>query len=221
MHRKAADCRVLVFAKAPIEGRVKTRLIPAIGAAQAAALQALLTHRALATAYAAAVGPVELYCAPSSRYRFFRECATEFGAALKDQGRGNLGSRMARAFQTALDRSRSAIAIGSDCPALRPSDIARSADLLAEGFDAVIVPAEDGGYVLLGLARFSPRLFARIAWGQASVLAETRDRLRSLQWRWHELPVSWDVDRPEDYERLRRENWPGEYVIESRFFSPR
>lgn len=203
-HRKAADCRVLVFAKAPIAGRVKTRLIPAIGAAQAAALQAFLVRRALATASAAAVGPTELCCAPSSRYRFFRDCAADFGTALADQGRGNLGSRMARAFQAALDRSRAAIAIGSDCPALRPSEIARSADLLAKGFDAVIVPAEDGGYVLLGLARFSPRLFTRIAWGQASVLAETRGRLRSLQWRWHELPESWDVDRPEDYERLRR-----------------
>lgn len=207
--RKAADCRVLVLAKAPIEGRVKTRLIPAIGAAQAAALQASLTRRALATANAAAVGPVELHCAPSSRYRFFRESASEFGAVLEDQGRGNLGSRMARAFQAALDRSRAAVAIGSDCPALGPSDITRCADLLAGGFDAVIVPAEDGGYVLLGLARFSPRLFARIAWGEASVLAATRDRLRSLQWRWHELPGSWDVDRPEDYERLRRSDWLG------------
>jgi glycosyltransferase A (GT-A) superfamily protein (DUF2064 family) len=72
---------------------------------------------------------------------------------------------------------------------------------LAGGNDAVVVPAEDGGYALLGLARCDDRLFADITWGGDTVLAATRERLRALHWRWHELETLWDIDRPADYRR--------------------
>lgn len=74
-----------------------------------------------------------------------------------------------------------------------------------QGYQAVLSPAEDGGYVLIGLTQFHPMLFEGISWGTASVLPETRDRLRKLKWRWKELPERWDIDRPEDVERLKRE----------------
>ena len=72
---------------------------------------------------------------------------------------------------------------------------------------AVITPAEDGGYVLIGLCQYESTLFEEISWGTESVLKETRGRLRQLGWNWHELPQRWDVDRPEDVERLKREGF--------------
>jgi glycosyltransferase A (GT-A) superfamily protein (DUF2064 family) len=66
----------------------------------------------------------------------------------------------------------------------------------------VLIPADDGGYVLLGLNRSNMRLFSDIAWGGEQVLAATRERLSELRWRWLELPPLWDVDFPDDYIRL-------------------
>jgi glycosyltransferase A (GT-A) superfamily protein (DUF2064 family) len=110
---------------------------------------------------------------------------------------------MHRALSQALRRHRGAIVIGADCPALRPSDLRRAARLLAGGCDAVLGPAEDGGYVLIAARRVSPRLFCGIAWGGPEVYAAAVQRLDALGYRWRALARLWDVDRPEDLERLR------------------
>lgn len=124
---------------------------------------------------------------------------------LHNQPNGDLGRRMAFAFSKTLKRASSAILIGTDCPSLTQADLKEAAEILAQGFDAVIGPAEDGGYVLLGLRHYVPDLFSGISWGTNRVMEKTRLRLRRLKWRWHELPERWDVDRPEDLERLRME----------------
>jgi glycosyltransferase A (GT-A) superfamily protein (DUF2064 family) len=173
---------VLVFARSAIPGRVKTRLVPHLGEWGAARLHARLTARAVRTAQAARCGPVELY-----------DSARQRGA--------DLGSRMQRALSEALRRHRAAIVIGADCPALRAADVQRAARLLAGGTDVVLAPAEDGGYVLIGARRISPRLFSGIDWGSSRVFAQTVERLAGV--RWKELRKLWDVDRPEDLERLR------------------
>jgi hypothetical protein len=121
------------------------------------------------------------------------------------QGRGNLGERMHRAFHRVLRKHESAILIGSDCPALKASDLRAAARALRSGADAVLSPAEDGGYALIGLRRSSRRLIQGIDWGGPAVLARTRAKLKRLGWRWKELRTVWDVDRPEDVVRLRRE----------------
>jgi rSAM/selenodomain-associated transferase 1 len=121
------------------------------------------------------------------------------------QGQGPLGERMHRAFAKALKRHERAILIGSDCPAMKASDLRAAARALRDGADAVFSPAEDGGYALVGLRRNSRRLFSRIDWGGPAVMEQTRRRLKSLRWRWKELRTLWDVDRPEDVLRLRRE----------------
>jgi hypothetical protein len=108
----------------------------------------------------------------------------------------------------ALRARRAAVLIGSDCPALRPSDLRRAARLLAGGADAVLAPAEDGGYALIGLRRVRDELFSGVRWGTEDVMRQTRERLARLGWRWRELRTVWDVDRPEDYRRLRREIRP-------------
>ena len=174
---------IIVFARAPVPGQAKTRLIPRLGAWGAARLQARLTRHALATARAARCGPVELH-------------------STKKQRGKDLGERMYHALANA---ARPAIIIGTDCPELRPGDLRRAMRLLKGGYDAVLAPAEDGGYALIGMRRVSPLFFANIAWGTGSVYAETARRLTAAGWRWRALRTVWDVDRPEDLQRLR---WP-------------
>jgi hypothetical protein len=195
------ECRVVVMARAPIPGAAKTRLIPALGAEGAARLQARLTQRAAATATGAAIGPVTLACSPDTRHPLFQGCAERFGVTLAEQRGKDLGDRMADAFRRLLPQAP-AILIGTDCPSLTPADLRLACDAL-QFHDAVLTPAEDGGYVLIGLKRLEAVLFEGVAWGSDRVLAQTRERLVSLAWRWDEMPTRWDVDRPEDLERLR------------------
>jgi uncharacterized protein len=178
---------IIVFARAPVAGEVKTRLIPRLGALRAARLHLELTQQALRTARAARCGPVELHL--TRRHSRFK------GAKLQ-RGR-DLGERM----QRALSRSRNAILIGADCPALTPADLRRAARWLRGGYQAVLAPAEDGGYALIGLRRSDKALFEGIDWGGPRVYADTVQKLGGLRWR--ALRTLWDVDRPEDLERLR------------------
>ena len=196
-------CRVMVFARAP--GEAKTRLIPALGAAGAAALQRRLVMHCLRAARDSRLGPVELWCAPGTGDPFFRECERRLGASLHPQAEGDLGARMQRAFESALALSPRAILVGSDIPALSAQYLRDADRALRRGGDAVIGPAEDGGYVLIGLSRCDAALFRDIPWGGSEVLAETRRRIAALGWRVTELPALWDVDRPEDLERLPEE----------------
>ena len=193
--------RVLVFAKAPVPGAAKTRLIPLLGAEGAAALHARLVKHTLATARQAALGTIELHGAPADD-DFLRHCAARYPAELIDQSEGDLGERMCTALRSALAAVDHAILIGTDSPALTARHLRHAAQALAQGHDAVIVPAEDGGYVLIGLARVDPALFDGIEWSTAHVMEQTRERLRALGWRWVELETLWDVDLPEDYARL-------------------
>ena len=192
------DARVLVFAKAPIPGEVKTRLIPALGAEAAADLQARLTRRAVEMAVSSNVAPVEIWCSPDDQHPSFRA----LGLPRRIQRGRDLGERMADGFHASLAHSRFAILIGTDCPAMTGDYLRDAAERLAHGEDAVLGPAEDGGYVLIGLRRYDPRLFAGIAWGTAQVLSATRARLAQSGCHWHELPYLWDVDRVEDLERI-------------------
>ena len=201
--------RVAIFAKAPAPGQVKTRLAAEIGEDAAAAVHATLVRQSLATAVLAGIGRVELWCSPDASDPFFARCARETGARLRVQQGRHLGERMSRAFHEAFDAGRHLVLIGSDCPALTPECLREAAVALAS-HDAVLAPAEDGGYVLVGLSRAVRGLFYGIAWGESAVMAATRQRLAAAGARWKELPTLWDVDRPEDYARLRREGWPEE-----------
>jgi len=190
--------RVAVFAKAPVPGTVKTRLIPALGADGAASLQRTLVERALECAIAADIGPVELWCAPDARDRFFHDCRDRFGVRLASQVEGDLGTRMRCAFEAMLAEGGRALLMGSDIPAMTPAYVRAADAALADGRDAVIGPAEDGGYVLIGLSRLAPELFEGVEWGGPGVMQATRSRIERLGWRHLELPVLWDVDRLED-----------------------
>ena len=196
------DTKLLVFTKAPQPGAVKTRLIPVLGEEGASALHARLVKRTLATARASGVGQVELWCAPDADDPFLRFCGGRYGVSLVAQCEGDLGKRMLYAFQQALTSTARAILIGTDCPALTDRHLRDADRWLAAGMDAVVAPAEDGGYALIGLTRCDARLFEGITWGTSHVMKDTRERLSALGWRWQELESLWDVDQPEDYQRL-------------------
>jgi rSAM/selenodomain-associated transferase 1 len=198
------DTAILVFARAPVAGATKTRLIPLLGATGDAALHTRLVTHALATARTAAPARIELWCAPDAAHPFLQSAAAAQDATLHVQRGDNLGDRMAHALADALQRSTYALCIGTDCPALHARHLHDAAAALNDGSDAVFAPTEDGGYALIGLASARRQLFDNIDWGGPQVMAQTRTRLGELGLRWHELDTLWDVDRPEDVLRLQQ-----------------
>jgi rSAM/selenodomain-associated transferase 1 len=203
----SAEIRIAIFTRAPAPGTAKTRLIPALGPEGAAQLHAALTEHAIARALEANVGPVELWCAPDAAHPFFAQCAREYGVALRAQPAGDLGDKMLAAVEAARGPL---LLMGSDCPAITAADLRDCADALGQGVDAVFLPAEDGGYGLVGAMRPIPQIFAGVEWGGPRVMAQTREKLEGMKLNWREPRVVWDIDLPEDYTRLLREGLLGE-----------
>jgi rSAM/selenodomain-associated transferase 1 len=198
-----APVRIVIFAKAPQAGFAKTRLSAALGAQGAADLaRRMLTHT-LQSALAAGLGPVELCATPARDHPGWSDVVVPAGVLWSDQGSGDLGQRMARAARRATGGGTPVLLIGSDCPQLGSAQLQSAAVALqAGGVDAVLTPAFDGGYVLLGLARFDASLFAGIAWSTASVAAVTRQRLLQLGWRMQNQPMLHDIDDAADLQWL-------------------
>jgi uncharacterized protein len=192
---------IAILAKAPIPGLAKTRLIPTIGAHAAAVLQERLTERAVTTALAANVGPVTLWCAPDGTHSTFLRLVARLRITLKPQPQGDLGARMLAA---AAACNGPVLVIGTDCPALTEVHLRGAANDLRDGTDVILIPADDGGYVLIGTRSEQPALFADIAWGTKTVLAETRARIIKNRLVLTERPPLWDVDTESDLARLER-----------------
>ena len=192
---------IAILAKAPIPGLAKTRLIPTIGAHAAAVLQERLTERTVTTALAANIGPVTLWCAPDSTHSTFLRLVARLRITLKPQPQGDLGARMLAA---AAASSGPVLVIGTDCPALTEVHLRGAANDLRNGTDVILIPAGDGGYVLIGTRSEQPALFAGIAWGTKTVLAETRARIIENCLVLTERPPLWDVDTESDLARLER-----------------
>jgi rSAM/selenodomain-associated transferase 1 len=190
---------IAVLAKAPIPGLAKSRLIPTVGAHAAAVLQERLTEQAVATALAADIGPVTLWCAPDTTHASFRALAARFPITLSRQPDGDLGARMLAALA-----GGPALVIGSDCPAFTPEHLRAASDALDHA-DVVLIPAEDGGYVLIGSRAPQPELFSDVGWGTPTVLAETHERIAALNLKAVELAPLWDVDTESDLARLENE----------------
>ena len=190
---------VAILARAPIPGQAKTRLIPVLGAEGAANLQRWLLQRTVALALAADLGPVSLWCAGDPRHPDFDHCCAFGEVTVRQQPEGDLGARMLAALRVAP--TAATLVIGTDCPALTATHLHAAARAL-DGNDVVLLPAEDGGYVLVGATRPLPGIFAGVDWGSDQVMAQTRQRLEALGLRWSEPATLWDVDRPEDLARL-------------------
>ncbi len=198
--------RIVVFAKAPQPGRVKTRLIPALGAEGAAALAAGMLVHTLGVAIEAGLGEAELCASPAPDDPAWQGIALPAALRWSAQGEGDLGARMAGAARRVLAGGERVLLIGTDCPALDAGCLRAASDAL-DAAEAVIVPSFDGGYVLLGLRRFDPTLFADIAWSTPSVATVTRARLCALGWNHRVLPALHDIDLPEDLVHLPAGRW--------------
>jgi rSAM/selenodomain-associated transferase 1 len=198
--------RLLVFAREPVPGRVKTRLTPSLSPAAAAGVYAYLLERTMLLAAEArartVVERVECWCEPTSERPYFVALGRRFGVDLRDQPAGDLGQRMHQALHQALAEGDRALLVGSDCPGLGLDTLARGAQALQE-HDAVFVPAVDGGYALVGLSR-PVDCFSAIEWGTSAVMGQTRSRLADLRVRWRELEPVVDIDTAADLEAWLR-----------------
>ncbi|MDO9453782.1 MAG: TIGR04282 family arsenosugar biosynthesis glycosyltransferase [Stagnimonas sp.] len=190
--------RVHIFARAPIPGRCKTRLVPRLGARGAAWVQRRLVERALSTACAAAGAEnVTLWGAPDTAHGFFMQCRQRFGVRLARQARGDLGVRMRSAL-----RQEPGLLIGSDAFGLQVADLQQAAAALASS-DYVLLPAPDGGYVLIGCRKPLPPL-AGVRWSSGAECAQTARRLRPRGTLQRLAPARDDFDNAADWRRARR-----------------
>lgn len=180
-------------------GAVKTRLIPRLGAAGAATFADEMLQCTCREALAVPDARAELCAAPAPDEAAWSG-RIPTGVEARDQGDGDLGRRLARAAKRAIDAGELAILIGSDCPGLDRHRLRRAAEALEQA-DAFIHPTLDGGYALLALRRFSPRLFDRIAWSTGQVFEQTLQRLRQLGWTYGVGETLRDIDEPGDYDR--------------------
>ena len=194
-----------ILAKAPVSGLAKTRLIPLLGAASAARAQRRFTVNTLQVASQAALGRAALWCAPDTAHRFFRALRRVTATVCFDQPEGNIGTRMLHAFDChfADHADLPLLLVGTDCPLLAPGHLQRAAQALTQ-HDVVLIPAEDGGYVLIGMRLLVPQVFEGITWSTPQVMAQTRDQLRRAGVSWLELPTLWDVDEPADWQRQQQ-----------------
>jgi rSAM/selenodomain-associated transferase 1 len=203
---------VAVFARAPVAGAAKTRLIPLLGPEGAAAAHQAMVLRALETACAAAHGDVSLWTAGDATHLFFGRCAERFRLSAHPQRNADLGQRMAACLHALLAHHEAVLLTGTDCPVLSVDDLQDAASALRAGANMVFTPAEDGGYVLVG-ARQGVRsaaldhTFSGIDWSTAHVMAQTRERMAEIGWRqgheFREMSMRWDVDEPADYLRAQ------------------
>lgn len=192
---------IILFAKAPIAGTVKTRLAADVGPETAAQLYRTLLRDTVILCTYSRLAAVELHVATDSQHPFFMTLAKELDISIVPQCDGDLGQRMHTALREAFKNKEFAVLIGSDCPAMSPDYLARAFEKLDAGCDCVIGPAEDGGYVLLGMRRTQPDLFQNMPWSQEHLLDRTRSVLTSINYSYEELDTLWDVD---DLQDLRR-----------------
>lgn len=194
---------LLVMAKAPLPGIAKTRLQARAGLTdeRLTALATAFLDDVLAHCRQVADARIVLHVAPAAWAPWFSAFAP--GAAVEVQVEGDLGARMAAAFERAFaDGARSAVLVGTDAPHMGAAVYRAAFDALARA-DLVLVPAEDGGYALIGLARPVPGLFDGVAWSAPTTRAETLANARRLGLVVHELEPTFDVDRARDLWRLR------------------
>lgn len=188
---------LIVFAKAPVPGRVKTRLVPPLTAEQAAAVYEAALRDVIAGATAVTRDTLVLYDDAPASAAFFSDAFPD--VPRQPQAGGDLGERLTRAFQDAFDAGAdSATIIGSDSPTL-PRAVLEDGLRAADAHDVVLGPAFDGGYYLVGLQRAAwpaaRRMFRDVAWSTGEVLRQTLTRLAPTRLDVHLLSSWYDIDR--------------------------
>jgi rSAM/selenodomain-associated transferase 1 len=199
------DTRILIFARAPEAGKTKTRLIPALGTQGAAELHRRMTLQLVTSISNAHIATIELLCYPDTRHEFFMQLHQQFGINLNTQHGRNLGERMSTALSNSLHQCQHTLIIGTDAPAITPAYLQTAIEKLKSGYEVVLGPAVDGGYVLIGMSQHHATLFENIDWGTKHVLAQTLERINQNNLSHHTLETLWDVDTPDDMAKLRND----------------
>lgn len=194
------DTLIIIFAKFPARGMAKTRLQPALGleGASLVAKQLLLhsVEQALASGFS-----VELCVSPAPNDPCWQTLNLPKSLQWSSQANDDLGLRMLAASQQGLYKFKQVLLIGTDCPSLTPLCIQEAAQQLEQS-DTVMIPASDGGYVLLGFKQANAGLFSSIEWSTGSVAAVTRRRIAALGWTLALLKPLHDIDEPADLKYL-------------------
>jgi len=201
-----------VFARPPIAGKAKTRLLGAIGPGGTEKLQAHLIDRTLNVVCNNPRARVTLFVRGDAQHPFIATCAHRFNIPTREQAGDDLGARMHAGFVHMLAAFPRALIVGVDNLTLTSNLLLDAYDAL-EKADVVVQPAADGGYTLIGLSRPRASLFKGIAWGTQDVMRLTRDRATQEGLRVAELKTTWDLDTPTDLGRALREGLLSESVI--------
>ncbi len=194
---------IQIFAKAPVLGQVKTRLRQALTDAEIVEIYKKMLKQVIDAALEARICPVELRVALDPGHEFFQPYVDSGAVMLKPQSQGDLGQRMALAFHEVLAKKDFVIAIGGDCVSIDGVYLQEAAQLLDAGQDVVFGPAEDGGYILLGLRTLYSEIFQGIPWGESNVLALSVQKLERSHVNYAFLSVGWDLDTPADLQRYQ------------------
>ena len=189
---------LIVFARVPADGQVKTRLAAAIGAAAATAAYTRLAQLVIGAVQQGSSYSVSVAYTPADGERAMRAWLGP-GLAMQPQADGDLGARMASAIGEAIDGGAGrVVVIGTDCPAVT-AHVVEEAFTRLDGADVVIGPASDGGYYLIGMSRLHPGLFADVPWSSPETLRTTLERARALQLRVTMLDERRDIDTADDW----------------------
>jgi rSAM/selenodomain-associated transferase 1 len=195
--------KILVFAREPVAGHVKTRLARSIGDQAAVQFHQEIVTKTVDMAANSGLAELELHVSGNMEHPFFRSLADQYSMRICLQEGNDLGEKMFHALKKALDHASYCILIGTDCPVMTADYLKQAFHILEKGMDAVIGPAEDGGYVLIGASRIDISWFNNIDWGSQHVLAQSRQRLTASNARYEELQQLWDVDHIDDLHRWR------------------
>ena len=196
---------VMQFAKWPEAGRVKTRLMPELGAEGAMAAHVRLSLEVLDNLVASAcdvrfMWDRPLALSPDAAVPIL-ERLDGYGVEQSSQQGDVLGERITRALESALQQFGKAMIVGSDCPSVDADYVQLAVSTLDE-VDVVLGPSDDGGYVLIGARRLAPGMLDEVAWGTENALEQTCSRLAGAGLSYALLPEKWDVEEPEDWHRF-------------------
>ena len=195
------DTAIIIFAKEPVPGKVKTRLIPALGGNNAARLYEQMFEHVINTIVASQLAEAYLYVTPESNRQYFQKRASCKDLQIRIQQGKDLGQKMFNALNETLNHYKRAVLIGTDCPFLDAAHLHQAIAALAinqaNNNTMVFTPALDGGYVLVGASKICREVFDTIDWGTARVMSQTRTAMKNKQIQWQELDSLQDIDRPE------------------------
>ncbi len=204
------DVCVCIFSKAPVDGKVKTRLLPALTEQQACLVHMNLLEHCLSNVkhvgWQCQLWTTDIY------HPYIKQQSQQHAISVHLQQGEDLGARMRFAFKESLKKYSYVVLIGTDCPDLNSDYIFQAIKYLQAGKKVVLGPAKDGGYVLIAMSIEFDGVFENMDWGTDQVLNVTCKRLQQANIDWSELAMQRDIDRPGDLAFLKQ-SYPALFIL--------